>query len=80
LRAPRQCRLSNGGSEGESERERYDADQGRRERIGSQRIEQRSVSQPGQAMSAMTIYLDLAWAVGLLVAVLIWADERPDKP
>jgi hypothetical protein len=31
-------------------------------------------------MSAMTIYLDLAWAVGLLVAVLIWADERPDKP
>jgi len=35
------------------------------------------VSHPGQAMSAaVTIYLDFAWAVGLLVAVLIWASEK----
>jgi hypothetical protein len=29
-------------------------------------------------MSAVvTLYLDFAWAVGLLVAVLIWAGEKP---
>jgi hypothetical protein len=30
--------------------------------------------------AAVTIYLDFAWAAGLLVAVLIWADKKPDKP
>jgi hypothetical protein len=30
--------------------------------------------------AAVTIYLDFAWAVGLLVAVLIWANEKPAEP